>query len=130
MTPTILPKKRFCDFYDIRKPSPTGEIPQSVVRLEIFNGSISDLSPLRELPNLQYLRIEKSLVNDLSPLSNLPNLSSLALRAIPELTDLTPLNGLPKLKRLSFYNEDKQTISAEQFDFLKKALPDIDIIFT
>jgi internalin A len=59
-----------------------------------------DLRPLRALTRLNSLDISETSVSDLAPLRDLPNLTALHLRDFPALPDLTPLVDLPELRYL------------------------------
>ncbi|MCL1832131.1 MAG: leucine-rich repeat domain-containing protein [Oscillospiraceae bacterium] len=61
---------------------------------------LTDISPLAELPQLEWLNASKQNISDLSPLAKLTNLTDLILFDNP-VNDISPLSGLPNLQRLS-----------------------------
>ena len=63
------------------------------------NKELSDLSPLKDLQNLQELRVYSTQVSDLSPLKVLLNLQLLSVWST-KVSDLSPLKGLQNLHRL------------------------------
>jgi internalin A len=60
---------------------------------------VSDLAPLKDLPNLQSLDCSSTQVSDLAPLKDLPNLQSLDCSST-QVSDLAPLKGVPNLQSL------------------------------
>jgi Leucine-rich repeat (LRR) protein len=81
----------------------SGEIPQNVTFLNLSRNSITDFSPLGELPNLTTLRITFSSISDLTTLSGLTNLRTLTLHG-NSIVDLTGLESLVNLQRLNLQN--------------------------
>ena len=65
------------------------------------NRNISDLSPLKDLKNLEYLTFFETLVSDLSPVTGLINLRSIHAWD-HSISDLSPLANLTKLEYLDF----------------------------
>ena len=62
--------------------------------LELFsNRRISDVSPLRSLRKLRWLRLERNNISDVSPLAVLSNLEEAQLQR-NNISDLSPLDGL------------------------------------
>lgn len=61
--------------------------------------SLSDLSPLAHLAQLEHLRLGYTRVRDLRPLAKLERLTTLDLAGTP-ITDVAPLFGLPSLRKL------------------------------
>ena len=72
----------------------------NLIDLNLNNNRISDLSSLANLINLRELRINQSLVSDISPLRGLTNLTELWIRR-SEVSDLSPIAGLINLTRVS-----------------------------
>ncbi|MDR2736660.1 MAG: protein kinase [Gracilibacteraceae bacterium] len=105
-----------------------GTIPQNTTSLCLANNSITDISPLRSLTNLQTLCLEdNSTLSDLTPLRSLTNLRELYLSGI-KVSDLTPLHSLTKLTTLSL--EDNHTsLSSSKKKALQNALPNCQIYF-
>ena len=64
---------------------------------------ITDLSPLRELPNLKVLRIECNDVTDLSPLNNIPTLKKVYTRGNKRLSLADHCAKFPKTKYSIFF---------------------------
>jgi Leucine Rich repeats (2 copies) len=115
---TASEKKRilndWCEFF--RSPSPVRTVniatrcPQQLfdavcnatdlTALEIHWGSIEDLSPIRNLKNLQRLRLGSCSVTDLSPIKHLKQLEHLSLGNLDRLSDYTTLGSLKKLQFL------------------------------
>ena len=62
-------------------------------RLVLSNNRITDLSPLKNLTELQWLGLENNQITDISPLSGLGNLSGLYLQN-NQISDLSPLEWL------------------------------------
>ena len=67
--------------------------------LTLTDGSISDLSPLRDLTSLTHLNLWSNDISDATPLAHLSALTSLRL-GVNRLTDLSPLAGLGSLTTL------------------------------
>ena len=82
---------------------PEGELTKAdlkkVVKLNLFNRGISDLTTLKEMPNLKELNLERNKISDLTPLSELTNLEQLFLYG-NRIKDLSPLKNLQQLKGL------------------------------
>lgn len=114
-------------------------------KLSFYHGSIEDLMPLANMVLLKELNLGKASVSDLSGLSNLKELRVLNLydtfvEDISELkdninleelhlnktyvTDVLVLKNLIKLKELAINDTE---VSREQFEELRKALPDCEI---
>lgn len=87
---------------------------------------ISDISPLANCKNLEYLELFSCKVSDLSPLASCTNLKHLNVSNLPGVTDLTPLYALTKLERYRGVMNDQ--ISKEQMDALAAALPQCTIL--
>ena len=69
----------------------------ALTRLELRSNDISDLAPLANLRDLEYLDLQFNSISDLEPLSKLVKLQALWL-AGNEITDITPLTTLTGLK--------------------------------
>jgi len=82
---------------------PTGDLKRSDVlsltELLAHNHSITNLTGIEHLENLQTLELPQNQITDLSPLSNLINLRKLEL-AENSITDIAPLAHLINLERL------------------------------
>jgi len=95
--------RTYLDFSDLRYldtiPQELTEHP-NIVRLNISNTNINDLSPLSGITTLQYLSIDNVPIQDLAPLSNLENLRTLSISRT-WIHDLEPLRGLHKLQDLN-----------------------------
>ncbi len=77
---------------------------KKLYRLELnHNETLSDLSPLSSLPNLNILFVESNIISDLSPLIELLTLHDIRIgRNIIE--DLSPIAGLHNLRHMSISN--------------------------
>ena len=76
-----------------------------LLKLELYNNRIVDLTPISQLKNLQWLRLYDNQITDLTPLNQLKNLKQLGL-GDNRIVDLTPLNQLKNLKQLYLYNNE------------------------
>jgi len=68
--------------------------------LNLSHTQVSDLSPLKSLTNLEWLRLSYTEVSDLTPLKGLSNLQLLDLDET-QVMDLTPLRELSSLETLN-----------------------------
>ena len=103
----------------------------NLTRLELDNSRVSDLSPVRDLTNLDFIEVHGPIpdlsplaglinlrrldiagvnVSDLSPLEALTNLKELVI-ADTNISDLTPVAGLVNLEYLAFSNDTISDIS-------------------
>ena len=71
--------------------------------IDLFSNSVSDLSPLRDLPVLTKLDLSGNDVSSLEPLSDSKSLRSLA---VEDIADLSPLGSLTELLNLSISTPD------------------------
>ena len=95
----------------IREPNFLSEIPEEVERLVNLkklvigapfgenNWSISDISPIEKLKNLEVLNLEKNSISDIYSIGNLKNLRELNLGS-NKILNITPLQNLQDLQRL------------------------------
>jgi serine/threonine protein kinase/Leucine-rich repeat (LRR) protein len=74
-----------------------------VVKVDLNGKSVADISPLRVLTGLEWLRVSHTQVADLSALKNMKKLRELQCHNCP-ISDLTPLQGLPVLTILELFN--------------------------
>ena len=89
--------------------------------LIIMESTVSDLSPLENCPDLEWLEIVKCMrITDISPLAKCTNLRGINLSMTYFLTDITPLFGLQKLERLYI---GRSPIKKEQYYAACEALP-------
>lgn len=73
-----------------------------IKRLDLERGAdISDLSPLQEMPLLEYLNISGTDVTDLGPVGDCRFLRTL-LASNTQLSDLSPLQNLDSLRKINF----------------------------
>ena len=84
---------------------------------------ISDISPLSLLTDLNWLELDDTQINDISPLSSLTKLTYLDLIGI-KIYDITPLKSLKNLKTLKV---NSNSLTQDQIDELKDALPNCSI---
>lgn len=92
--------------------------------LTLDNTDVHDLTPLAELTALRLLRLQGTKVTDLTPLANLDNLRILYLMDTP-VEDLSPLHELSNLEVVIL---DRAPVTDEQVAALQKALPTCTII--
>jgi Leucine-rich repeat (LRR) protein len=71
----------------------------ALVRLDLDQTQVADLTPLRNLSALHVLDLDQTQVSDLAPLRDLSALQSLVLTGT-QVADLAPLRGLSALERL------------------------------
>ena len=98
------------DFFDLDVLAPT---------------EVSDLSPLAELKNLEWLSLRNTQVSDLSPLAELKNLEWL-YHQNTQVSDLSPLAELKNLEELWLIGTP---VSDKQVQKLRVALPNCNINF-
>lgn len=75
--------------------------------LDFTGDRLTDLSPLRGMPNLQRLVLWGNNVTDLSPLSEIRSLRSLDVSCNSDLSDLSPIAQLVGLTELNLSNNTK-----------------------
>ena len=66
---------------------------QNLEELYVDETQVVDLSPLKDLQNLEELDLSKTAVSDLSPLKDLQNLAQLDIHST-QVNDLTPLKKI------------------------------------
>ena len=71
--------------------------------LELINNRISDISPLANLKNLEHLNLGGNVIKDVLPLAKLTKLGVLSLEN-NQISDVSPLAGLTNLERLNLRN--------------------------
>ena len=98
---------------------------ESLRSLSLFSNPVTDLKPLAGLDNLTRLNLMQTEVSNLGPLSGLKNLKELNLTKTP-VKDVSPLAKLTGLRQLYLIG---CSISEDQQDMLRKALPGCDISF-
>lgn len=87
---------------------------------------VSDISPIVNCPELEYLELFTTNVSDISPLASCTKLEHLNIGNNKYLTDITPLYSLPNLKRLACILNN---VPQEQLDEIKELMPDCEMIF-
>lgn len=85
---------------------------------------ITDLSPLADCPELEYLELISTDASDLSPLSGLTKLRYLNLGYMRNLTDLSPLYDMKELTQVRICGTTFAHISQADVDRLQEELPD------
>ncbi len=75
---------------------------ENLTTIEILDGQISDLTPLKSLKHLTRLNLWNQRITDISPLASIPTLEELIL-SDNYFFDLSPLKGLVNLKKLSIF---------------------------
>ena len=86
---------------------------------------VKDLSPLAECPKLEYLEIQTSAISDLRPLAGCKNLRHLNIAYNFTITDITPLYGLTDLERLWIGCFDP--VPREQIEEMQRCAPNCEI---
>ena len=94
----------FGEKWDLSDLSPLKDLAQLQL-LYVNSTQVSDLSPLKDLANLQQLDVSDTQVSDLSPLKDLANLQQLYVYST-QVSDLSPLKDLANLQQL--YVSDTQ----------------------
>jgi internalin A len=87
------------DLQDVTDLTPFVDAVPQLRHLEIRKSSVSDLSPLRRLTQLESLTISDSHIVNVRPIANLPHLTHLNLRG-NQIRDISSLSGLKQLKSL------------------------------
>ena len=82
----------------------------SLTTLSLSSNHLTDISVLKELPNLMWLYLRGNDLTDISVLKELPNLTQLYLRG-NELTNISVLKELPNLTRLDLRDNKLTDIS-------------------
>ena len=80
-------------------------------RLELYQGTISNLAPLAGLTSLTWLDLSRNLISDLSPLTGLTSLMRLNLSQNYSLSDLSPLAGLTSLTSIELRTSSVSDLS-------------------
>ena len=86
---------------------------------------VSDISPLADCPDLEYLEIFSTYVSDLTPLSGLKELRHLNIVNCMELTDISPLFSLTELDRL--WVGSMTRVSNEQVEEMRRCAPGCEV---
>ena len=86
---------------------------------------VTDLTSLKETPNIRDLRLDSATVSDLSPLKHLTELVLLSVKDCPNVRDLSPLKELKHLRVLVF---TPANFSAEQIRLVREQLPALEFI--
>ena len=86
---------------------------------------LGDLSPLAACPHLEYIEMFFSNIYDLTPLSELHELKHLNIGMCDYLTSIEPLYGLTQLERL--YIGSETPIPPEQIAHMHELAPDCEI---
>jgi hypothetical protein len=100
---------------------------KNLTSLDLYRTQVSDVSALKDLKNLTYLDLSSTQVSDVSALKDLKNLTSLDLSST-QVSDVSALKDLKNLKELYLPGE-QQVILKTQIQQLKKALPELKIIY-
>ncbi|HDT11410.1 MAG TPA: leucine-rich repeat domain-containing protein, partial [bacterium] len=100
----------FLGFSNVDTLEPFSEMKQ-LRKLDLrFSPGIKDLSPLKNLKNLEFLSIWKTGVTDLIPISKLPKLKTIDAK-MTEITDITPLKTLTSLESIDLLQTNVEDIS-------------------
>ena len=86
--------------------------------------NISDISPLENCPDLEFIECHSCQIGDLSPLADKVNLRYLNIANLPNLRDLSPLYGLKDLKLVRICGTTYTHLTQADVDALKAELPD------
>ena len=87
--------------------------------------TISDISPLADCPELEFVEGFSTRISDLSPLAGLTKLEYLNVGDNDNLYDVSPLYGLSTLKKIRICGMN--AIPPEQLEQLREELPDCDV---
>ena len=88
--------------------------------------NITDLSPLANCPELEYLEIQTNNgLSDLSPLANCTKLRHLNTAHCRLISDISPLYGCTELER--FWLGASNGVPAEQVEEFKRRVPDCEV---
>jgi internalin A len=93
LTDQKITNKQLADMVD------RGEIPRNVSELILCYNQISDITPLKSLTGLKFLRMGSNQISDLTPLSSLTGITDLYLNANP-IRDISPLKSMTNLQHL------------------------------
>lgn len=89
---------------------------ERIRKIAVVNAGISDLSALRQLPDLTYLQLFFNLdIGNLEPLRNLTELTYLDLSA-NGVKDISALSGLKKLTYLGHHQRSNAVVRTEKPD--------------
>ena len=94
--------------------------------LIIAMNPLGDLTPLADCKNLEYLELFYSNTDDLSPLAGLKNLKHLNVGHCPFLTDISPIYDL-ELDRFYLGRFEDCPVPAEQVDHYRELHPDCEV---
>ncbi len=97
----------------------------NVQTLGLNQNQIKSVEPLRQLKKLEILHLEVNKIKDIEPLSETTALKTLLLND-NYITNVLPLKEVSSLKTL--YISDNCINDSSQFDVLRNANPDLDII--
>jgi Leucine-rich repeat (LRR) protein len=90
--------------------SPVREL-KNITSLNLSFTGVTDIPPLREMKNLASLNLSFTGVTDISPLREMKNLTSLYLNNM-RITDISPLREMKNLTTLDLSNTSVENISA------------------
>ncbi len=94
--------------------------------LIIAMNPLGDLTPLADCEKLEYLELFYSNTEDLSPLAGLKNLKHLNVGHCPYLKDISPIYGL-ELERFYLGRFEDCPVPAEQVDHYRKLHPSCEV---
>ena len=101
-------------------------LPQLRVLILACNINLRDITPLRELKDLEYLELFKNDIHDISALAGLTELRDLNI-CFNRVQDYEPLKGLYKLERLWLFNSNNYSddipVPSNIVSGLRSALP-------
>ena len=100
-------------------------IPGADSDYRVIFSSLTDITPLSKMTNLETAILNGTMVTDLMPLSKLTNLTEINFMHGP-VTDLTPLHGLKNLKTLYV---TYTPVSLKQIKALRAALPELRMFY-
>lgn len=84
---------------------------QDTIKIECFESSVKDLSPLQFFANLADLNLRDTNATNLEPIKGLSHLKRLSLWGTP-VSDLRPLAGLVGLEKLSLWSTQVSNVEA------------------
>ena len=104
---------------------------KNLTNLEILdlhiNGRISDVSPLKDLINLQWLSLRGNQISDISPLKDLTDLTYLHLAVNHKISDVSPVSTMTNLTFLDIELNDTRLGKNENFNTIVNTDGDISV---
>ena len=83
----------------------------NLIAVHLKNTKVSDLSPFKNMTEMEDIAISSTAVSDISPLKDLTNITHLYMAKL-NLTDISPLSGMSKLKVLDMSENGVSDLSS------------------